>query len=120
MQLIDARKAKEHWPIGWPAEKAPREVAPKLFEYLEVEIDDYALNETLDAIESKSGVPFIYDQNSLLLNDIEISEINVSYPAKRTYYYNVIRRVTGQTDPKMKVELRVDEAGNPFIWLTTY
>ena len=120
IQLVDAREAKEHWPIGWPAEKAPRDVAPKLFDYLEVEIDDYALNETLDAIEAKSGVPFVYDQNSLLLNDLELSEINVSFPAKRTYYYNVIRRVTGQTRPKMKVELRVDEAGSPFIWLTTY
>lgn len=120
IELTDARDAKEHWPIGWPLEKAPREVAPQLFEFLPVEIDDFPLNETLDAIEAKVKMPFIYDQNALVLNDLELADINVTFPSKRTYYYNVVKRVIGQTRPQMKVELRVDEAGEPFLWLTTY
>ena len=120
IQLLDSTRADEHWPIGWPTESAPHRIAPKLFEYLEVEIEDFALNETLDAIEAKVNIPFLYDQNSLARNGIEMDKVKVSVPAARTYYYKIIRQILAQSKPAMKPEVRVDEAGNPFLWLSTY
>jgi hypothetical protein len=120
IQIMLSQDAEEHWPIGWPLQESPGDAAPKLFEFLEVDIDDFALNDTLDAIEAKVGIPFLYDQNSLAKNDIEMKDVRVTVGPEKTYYYKVIRRVVAQTRPQMKVEVRADEAGNPFLWFSTY
>jgi len=115
--VTDSRKAPESWPIGWPPEKKEREVLPKLFEFLTVEIEDTILTDALSAIEGRFEVPFLFDHNSMARHRIEPAKTKVALPRTKTYYKRVVDRLLFQA--KLKAELRVDEAGNPLIWIST-
>lgn len=117
--IVDARRADENWPVGWPAENSPSTTLPKLFEFLNVEIDGFALSDALSAIQKRINVPFLYDYNSLARHGVELDQIKVSIPKGRTYYKGVIDRMLLQATPRLRAELRVDEAGQPFLWITT-
>lgn len=119
IMIVDARRAKENWPVGWPSEKSPRDTMPKFFEFLNVEIDGFAMSDALAAIQKRLGVPFLYDHNSLARHGVELDEIKVSIPKGRTYYKGLIDRMLLQAEPRLKAELRVDEAEKPFLWITT-
>jgi hypothetical protein len=115
--ITDARNAPESWPVGWPPEKKPRELLPKLFEFVTVEITEIPLGEALAALQKRLDVPFLMDHNSLARHRVEPARVNVTMPAGRTYYRKVLDRLLFQA--KLKAELRVDEAGEPFLWITT-
>lgn len=120
IQIVDARNAKENWPVGWPSEKSPRDTMPKLFEFLNVEIDGFAMSDALGAIQKRLDVPFLYDHNSLARHGVELDQTKVSIPKGRTYYKGLIDRMLLQAEPRLKAELRVDEAEKPFLWITTF
>lgn len=117
LRIIRAASVREFWPVGWPPEKKTRELIPKFFEFLEVEIVDTPLGETLEAIQGRLDVPMLMDHNAFAKHRIDPSRINVSFPLKRTFYKNVLDRVL--TQAQLRAELRVDEAGQPFLWITS-
>ena len=49
--------------MGWPAEKPPAKVVPKLFEFLNAEIEGVSAAEAIEAIRGRLGVPFLLDHN---------------------------------------------------------
>jgi hypothetical protein len=115
--VVDTRKTTESWPVGWPLEKKERELVPKLYEFLPVEITDASLSEALDAVRDRLGVPMLFDHNSLARQRIDPAKVRVSLPVGRTYYKKVVDRMLFQA--RLKAELRVDEAGQPLLWITT-
>lgn len=115
--VMDSRDAEEHWPIGWPLEDAPLQAAPQLFEDLPVEIR-VSLEEALDAIQPLVKIPFVYDQNAMARHGIELSEVEVEANGRMSYF-RLIKRLLSQTRPSMKAEIRTDEAGKAFLWITT-
>ncbi len=118
--LVETKLAEESWPVGWPPEKAPAEVMPALFEFIKVDIEDVALSESLAAIQERLKTPFLYDHNSMARYDVDLTQSKASLPKSKTYYKKIIERLLFQAQPeKMKAELRVDEAGEPFLWITT-
>lgn len=119
LAIIDAQSSKEHWPIGWPPEQLPVRAAPKLFERLDLEIRGFKLQSTLDAIQKRTEVPFIYDQNSLARTGIELGEVKVTLVQNKVTYMSAIGKLLRQTKPGLIQELRVDEAGKPFLWIST-
>ena len=58
LRIADSRNTKEHWPIGWPPKAAAGETVPELFKFLNVEITDFSLGETLTAIGGRVKVRF--------------------------------------------------------------
>jgi hypothetical protein len=119
MVVVDARAAKESWPVGWPPEKPPKDTMPGLFRFLNVEIADTPLNEALDAIQERLKSPFLYDHNSMARHKVEPSAVKVKVPEGNTYYKGIIDRMLSQAKPQLKCEIRVDEAGQPLLWITT-
>ena len=115
--ITDVRNTRESWPVGWPSEQSPSKVAPKLFSFLNVAIDDTRLTEALEAVGGRIELPFLFDHNSLARQRIDLAEIKVSIPSGRIYYQNIIDRMLNQA--KLNSELRVDEAGTPFLWIST-
>ncbi len=108
----------EHWPIGWPIEKAPVEVEPRLFEKLDqVQINDFALQDAMDVIQQRVGVPFLYDQNGIARGGIEMTEVKVTLLRDRMMYFTILRKLLNQTKPKLALEIRQDENGKPFVWV---
>ena len=99
------------------SEARPVDLVPKLFERLEVEITDTPLQEVLDSIQQRLGVPLLLDHVALARGKIDPSQAQVSYAKPRTYYKRILDETTRQAG--LKVEVRVDEAGESFLWVTT-
>jgi hypothetical protein len=92
-------------------------VLPELFKFLNVEVSDTLLAESLEAIRGRLNVPLIVDQNNLAKQQIDFATVKVTLPKTNTYYSKVLERLLFQA--KLKYELRVDEADRPFLWITT-
>ncbi len=115
--IADADEVDEWWPIGWPLQQAPFKTAPALFEQLPVSISNTPLDETLQAIQGRVKIPFLYDHNSLARQQIDLAAKHVSFPRRKTSYKRVLDKVLFQA--RLKGELRTDDAGKPFMWITT-
>jgi hypothetical protein len=112
----EADEAMANWPIGWEPDTAPVHVAPELFEQLNAEIDGYTLEETLAALRPRVKLPLYVDRRALAAAKIDPAEIKVALPRTRTSYKRVLDRVLSQA--RLGGQLRVDEAGRPFLWVT--
>lgn len=117
LAIVPARTTKESWPVGWATKISPRKAIPKLFDFLDVEITDIPLSDTLAAIQPRLKVPLLYDRNALAAEDVEPTEIKVTVPPGRSYYKRILDRALAQA--KLKMVLRHDEANRPFLWVTT-
>jgi hypothetical protein len=119
LAIISSPSSKEHWPIGWPPEQLPVKTAPKLFERLDLEIRGFKLQTTLDAIQKRIEIPLVYDHNSLARAGIDLNEIKVTLVQNKVSYMSAISKLLRQTKPGLIQELRVDEGGKPFLWIST-
>lgn len=116
LELRPVRSAEESWPVGWPSTLNVKKLVPKMLDFLEVEINDVPLTEALTAMQARLEIPFLFDHNGMARHDIDPHTAKVSFPAKRTFYKKIISNLLFQA--KLKSELRVDEAGNPLLWIS--
>jgi hypothetical protein len=107
---------RKNWPVGWEPPETPGRAAPSLFEIRNAEIDGYSLEETLAAIAPRIKIPYYFDRVALIGNDIDPSKIQVRVPRTRTSYKRVIDRALSHA--RLGSQVRVDEAGQPFLWIT--
>jgi hypothetical protein len=107
---------EDAWPIGLPIDKGVGSVAPVLMKFINVEIVDQPLDKTLDAIQQRLEIPFLYDRNALAQHEVDLQE-KVNFAPKRTFYKKIIDQLLFQ---KLLVcELRTDAGGRPFLWITS-
>jgi hypothetical protein len=106
----------KHWPVGWEPHETPGRTAPALFEIRNAEIDGYTLEETLDAIAPRITISYYYDRAALIGNDIDPTKVQVRVPRTRTSYKRVIDRALSHA--RLHSQVRVDEAGQPFLWIS--
>jgi hypothetical protein len=111
-------KGTDFWPVGFPAEEKRQQLVPRLFESINVEIEDNPLRQALDAIASRLQIPFLIDHNALAAEQIDLEKTTVSLPAKKLSYSLILRSLLGQA--RLASELRSDDAGKPFLWITTF
>ena len=62
-------------------------------------------------------VPILMDYNAMARHGIDPAKAMVAMPAMRTVYATALRRLLGKVG--LRYEIRVDEAGKPFLWITT-
>lgn len=119
IHVVDSRESSENWPVGWPPQDIPVAVAPKLFERIPMEIRGFPIVGALDAIQKRSEVAFLYDHNTMAREGIELAETKVDLVEKKIGLMLALSKLLRQTKPKkMSTELRVDEAGKPFLWIS--
>jgi hypothetical protein len=106
----------QYWPVGWEPEKSPGEMAPSLFVSRNAEIDGYSLEEALAAIGPLLKIPMHLDRAALKTHRIEPEKLPVKLAKTRTTYKRVLDRILSQAH--LGSEIRVDEAGVPFLWIT--
>lgn len=115
--VLAAPSGKESWPIGWPPKgNDERRQVPKLFEFLDVSLEEVPAAEAIEAIIARLGVPVLYDHNNFVRHKIDMKK-PVNVPAGKSYYRKVLEKVLFQAG--MKFEVRVDDAERPFLWVTT-
>jgi len=117
LTIVDVRATTESWPIGWPAQKPARDLVPKLHEFLNFEVDDRPVAEVVDAVAGRLQIPFYYDHNSLARQKIDPTTFKVSVPDGKTYYKKILDTVLFKA--RLTMEVRVDEAGKPLVWVST-
>lgn len=115
-RVAQGRKLGEIWPIGWEPDGPPRETLPAIVERINVEIDAAPLDETLATIARRLKAPLWYDHNALARHGVDVHR-EVSLPAGKLMYAQILRKLVAQA--KLKYELRIDDAGQPFLWVTT-
>ena len=114
--ITSSTKAKDGWPVGWPNERPPKEVLPDLMKFIAVEINDTPLGEALSAIAGRLKVPVVIDYNALARKKVDLAETKVKLPKMRTFYAKILDRMLFPVG--LKYELRLDEADQPFLWIT--
>jgi hypothetical protein len=120
LELVVERyqRDREVWPTGWKAKESPKQLAPKLFEALNFEIDGYTLTKALDALAPRLTVQVIMDEWVLERESIQPEKIQVKVPPKKTFLMNAVSKMLSQA--RLVGELRIDDAGTPFLWVTQY
>jgi hypothetical protein len=116
LRIVPIDSAGDAWPIGWESKTSPRETAPALFEFLNVEIEGYTLQEAIDAIAPRLKLPIYWDHAALTKDKIDPSKVQVHLQRSRSYYKRILDRVLAQAH--FNGTLRVDEAGTAFLWIS--
>jgi hypothetical protein len=108
---------KEVWPVGGPPEKPLLELLPELAELRNVNVQNVSAATAAEAIGKRAKVPVLYDRVGLAKHHIDPEKKTVSTPQARTTYSLALNKLLFQAG--LKFEVRVDEAGTPFLWICT-
>ncbi len=111
-----AKLDQELWPVGWPAEGAQK-VLPALYEFHNVNVSGVTAAKLLEVVGKQINAPVLLDHNALARHGIEPDKATVSHAQERTTYSVALRKMLGKIG--LKFEVRVDEAGKPFLWVST-
>ena len=71
----------------------------------------------LSAVQQQLEVPLFFDQYALSREQIDVDRQIANLPARNTTFAVALRRVLGKA--RLVYEFRVDERGQPFLWITT-
>ena len=107
--------AKESWPVGWKSQLSKRELVPKIYDPLPIDIADTPIADVIAAVTGRLETPVFYDTALLELLKIDPAKTPVTYYSKRTIYTKALSLTLSKA--QLKYELRVDERGKPFIWI---
>jgi len=118
LRVIRYDRAVETWPVGWKSEAVSRQLAPKMFETLNIEIDGYSLTQALDALKPRLGIEVVMDEWLLKRKEIEPDKVQVKLKRGKTYLKKAVDRILSQA--RLSGEMRVDELGQPFYWVTQF
>lgn len=116
LAVIDVSRATESWPIGWPTDKKARQLAPQLFEFLDVDIQRQPLADVLEVLQPRIEIPMLLDHDGCARHRVDSARAIVSIPAGRSFYQRILSSILVQS--MLTSEIRQDEIGNPFLWIT--
>jgi len=115
MRIRREQSVVEAWPIGWPSEKTDAQTLPVLLETFPVEISDTPLTTAVSALQQRLAVPVLFDWKAINAKQLKLDEVKVNVPRTKTYYKRVLSRVLSRA--RLEMNVRVDEAQRPFIWV---
>lgn len=106
------------WPVGWKAAAGPGRLAAAggLFTFTSLGLRESPLTAFADAVEAQSGVPVLLDAAALRAAGVDPAKATVSVPPGRGTWGKAVRYAVAEH--ALKSELRRDEAGRGFLWVT--
>lgn len=117
LSVVTAEKNVKPWPIGFQTRERESEVLPDMIQMVETGVDRSPAKVVLKALGERVHVPLLYDYNAMARHGIELDQVIVNIPVRKMSYLLIFKKVL--TQARLKSELRMDEAGNPFFWITT-
>ncbi|RIK72454.1 MAG: hypothetical protein DCC67_19265 [Planctomycetota bacterium] len=119
LKIVPATRDTDHWPAGWKPEQVGRVIAPAMHQFTTIEISGFTLQQALDGgLAAHMGVPLVFDARVLADRRIDPANIQVKFPRSKTYIRRAVDNILAQA--RLAGELRVDEAGKPFYWITQF
>jgi hypothetical protein len=116
LSVMAADEAGGVWPVGWPRVQPRPETAPALFAIKAIDLEDEPLDGILEAAAGVIGIPILIDRPALQSKGIDLGEVKITHPRKRTTWITALTSFT--YNAKAKFEILIDEAGKPFLWVT--
>jgi hypothetical protein len=113
---IAVKRGADAWPVGWPSDKPLPATLPAMYESFNANLENVPVSKVLNAVGPRLKTPILIDHNALAFRKIDLDKKTVVVPKQRTTYATLLRKVLS---PELKSEVRVDEAGTPFLWVTT-
>jgi hypothetical protein len=102
VEPLDA--AKESWPV--------------IYQIRNIEIGNYTLAAGLQALGPLLEMPLVTDEYTIAARAIDPAQIKVKFPRSKTYIRRAVDSILSQG--RLAGELRIDEAGKPFYWVTQF
>ena len=115
--ISEARPSDKTWPLGHEPKQSRSKALPALFEFHTINIEDVSVAKVLEAVAARLKVPILLDHVALARHGIDPAKTRVTIPRGRTTYGLILRKALFQS--RLKHELRVDDSGKPFIWVTS-
>jgi hypothetical protein len=115
--VIRKAAAGDVWPVGMSAEEDRQQVLPALFDSITVGIEENPLPDAVSAVCGRLQIPYLVDHNALAVQGVDFQKAVVSLPETKLSYSLILRKLLGQVG--LVGQLRTDEAGKPFLWITT-
>lgn len=110
---------KKSWPVGRELETAPVMVAPNMFQKMPIGIKNYPLDKVMVAFQQKAKIPFVYDEQVIAAEGIDVAKTLVSINNKDGVLMVMVNKLLRDTEPKrLSGKLRLDDAGNTFLWIS--
>ena len=106
------------WPVGWKPERVDRQVAPGMYRVTMIEIEGYTLAAAIEALGPHMGVPLVFDERILRERKIDPATKKVKFPRGKSSLRRAFDMCLSQGS--LAGELRVDEAGKGFYWITQW
>ncbi len=117
LQIRPAKEPEEYWPVGWPTDGSLVDRAPRLLEKFEANFQGQTVAEALQLVEIKSGVRILLDHNTLLRRRIDFNKRKATLRRPSISFRSAVGELVSAQQPSGVVELRMDEAGTPFLWI---
>jgi hypothetical protein len=115
--ILPSQPNTEAWPVGWKSEKRQADLVPALYQFLDINVQGVPVATVLKAVGERTKLPILFDYNAMARHGIEPDKTVVNLPNRRTTYSLLLRNTLFQAG--LKDEVRIDEAGKPFLWITT-
>lgn len=115
--IVRAAKNQDVWPVGWEPERPLMEILPEYFTLRNVKIDAIPASQLLQVIAERLKLPMLFDEQALVLKKLDPSKAMVNLPEGQLAYGTVLDRAMYQAS--LKHEVRLDDAGRPFLWITS-
>ena len=116
LHVVSLSEAEDAWPIGQPLTRSPADTCPVLFQFIDVEINRTPLEKAMGAIGGRLKTPIFYDHYKIAQDKID-TNIDVRFPKDKTFYKKILDHILYQAF--LSIDLKVDEAGAPFLWVTS-
>lgn len=115
--VVKSQPGQDSWPVGADSGRSAAETLPALYEFRNVNVQNVSAAATLQAVGNAMKTPILLDHLALTRHGLDPAKITVSHPRSRTTYSIALRKMMFQA--KLKFDVRCDEAGTPFLWVTT-
>ena len=116
--ITPLRKGQAFWPTGWELKESRLKTARPLFELVPVNLEDAAFNDIVDIVEQKTGIRVLFDLRRIESEGVNLGELTVSTRPRKMTFYGLLETATVRN--RLRHRLVIDEAGQPFIWITTF
>lgn len=114
--VVPLDKATGLWPVGWPLDRPPVQVAPKYVALVVFDLNEKPLTELLDEARRDADIRILIDVRRIAEAELSLDAVKVTQRPRRMTWSGLLDR---GTFPDLMPELLQDEAGKPFLWLTT-
>ncbi|HQX48768.1 MAG TPA: hypothetical protein PLY87_22760 [Planctomycetaceae bacterium] len=117
LEIDRGNEASNLWPVGWKPEQSFSEILPAYFKAIPLDVEDVETGKLIGAVAEKLQLPFFSAAYALDEKGLHIDTLKYTRKDARISPARLLTAVGDKLD--LGFDVRVDEAGKMFLWVTT-